>query len=198
MNALAQSLLRSSVVALLAVVVLISPAARAQDYPARPPEPAGQLRVSQVGAQRPGRFRDVAGAEPLAGLQVDHDEGDIPQRRTQVVERALREGHHCTLSEHTFDGQGAVRSRAVIRYRCTACGNLTRFDVTVSRRTRAFHHYTVGGELAVEEEHVLSEAVDEVACRWCGHGEGACSTQARVGMSQREPPEKFAAHPSTH
>jgi DNA-directed RNA polymerase subunit RPC12/RpoP len=58
----------------------------------------------------------------------------------------------------------------VIRYRCTACGNLTRFDVTVSRRTRAFHHYTVGGELAVEEEHVLSEAVDEVACRWCGHG----------------------------
>jgi len=54
------------------------------------------------------------------------------------------------------------------RYRCTACGNLTRFDVTSSRRTRAFHHYTVGGELRVEHEEVLSEQVEEVACRWCG------------------------------
>jgi hypothetical protein len=56
------------------------------------------------------------------------------------------------------------------RYRCTACGNLTRFDVTTTRRTRAFHHYTVGGELTVEEEQVLDEAVEEVACRWCGNG----------------------------
>ncbi|MGH9120314.1 MAG: hypothetical protein ACRD0A_21325 [Acidimicrobiales bacterium] len=56
------------------------------------------------------------------------------------------------------------------RFRCTACGNLTRFDVTVARRTRAFHHYTLGGELVVEEEHVLAEAVEEVSCRWCGHG----------------------------
>ena len=39
---------------------------------------------------------------------------------------------------------------------------------TVTRRTRAFHHYTVGGELAVEDEEVLSEDVDAVECRWCG------------------------------
>jgi len=56
------------------------------------------------------------------------------------------------------------------RYRCTACGNLTRFDVVTTRRTRAFHHYTVGGELTVEDEQVLSEAVEEVSCRWCGSG----------------------------
>jgi hypothetical protein len=56
------------------------------------------------------------------------------------------------------------------RYRCDGCGNLTRFDVTTSRRTRAFHHYTVGGDLQVEEETVLSHHVDEVVCRWCGHG----------------------------
>jgi hypothetical protein len=56
------------------------------------------------------------------------------------------------------------------RYRCTACGNLTRFDVTTSRRTRAFHHYTVGGELQIEDEEVLSESVDQVECRWCGNG----------------------------
>jgi hypothetical protein len=56
------------------------------------------------------------------------------------------------------------------RYRCAACGNLTRFDVTISRRTKAFHHFTVGGELTVEEEEVLSETVDDVVCRWCGSG----------------------------
>lgn len=54
------------------------------------------------------------------------------------------------------------------RYRCAACGNLTRFDVTLTRRSRLFHHYTVGGELAVEDEEVLSEVVEEVSCRWCG------------------------------
>lgn len=53
------------------------------------------------------------------------------------------------------------------RYRCAACGNLTRFDVTTTRRTRAFHHYTVGGELTVEDEQVLAEVVEEVSCRWC-------------------------------
>ena len=58
------------------------------------------------------------------------------------------------------------------RYRCSACGNLTRFDVTTTRRTRAFHHFTVGGELRVEEEQVLSDEVEDVSCRWCGHGRG--------------------------
>jgi hypothetical protein len=56
------------------------------------------------------------------------------------------------------------------RYRCTACGNLTRFDVTSSRRTRAYHHYTVGGELRVEDVEVLGEAIEDVSCRWCGTG----------------------------
>jgi hypothetical protein len=58
------------------------------------------------------------------------------------------------------------------RYRCTACGNLTRFDVTLTRRSRAFHHFTVGGDLTVEDEEVLSEVVEEVRCRWCGTGTG--------------------------
>jgi hypothetical protein len=57
-----------------------------------------------------------------------------------------------------------------VRYRCTACGNLTRFDVTTTRRVRAYHHFTVGGELTVEDPEVLSESVDEVLCRWCGTG----------------------------
>jgi predicted nucleic acid-binding Zn ribbon protein len=57
------------------------------------------------------------------------------------------------------------------RYRCRACGNLTRFDVTTIRRTRSFHHYTVGGELTVEDEQILDEKVEAVACRWCGTGQ---------------------------
>ena len=69
------------------------------------------------------------------------------------------------------DGGLRVRSGAVssaVRYRCTSCGNLTRFDVTSRRRTRSFHHYTVGGELTVEDEVVLDEEVESVECRWCG------------------------------
>lgn len=54
------------------------------------------------------------------------------------------------------------------RFRCTSCGNLTRFDVTTTRRTRAFHHYTVGGELLVEDVEVLAEELESVVCRWCG------------------------------
>ena len=54
-----------------------------------------------------------------------------------------------------------------IRYRCTACGNLTRFDVVATRRTRAYYHYTVGGDLRVEDEEVLHAVVEQVVCRWC-------------------------------
>jgi hypothetical protein len=53
------------------------------------------------------------------------------------------------------------------RYRCRACGNVTRFDVVATRRTRAFHHYTIGGDLEIEEEEVLGERIEQVTCRWC-------------------------------
>ena len=56
------------------------------------------------------------------------------------------------------------------RYRCSACGNLTRFEVTATRTTRSFHHYSLAGELEVEDQEVLAESIDEVQCRWCGHG----------------------------
>jgi hypothetical protein len=58
------------------------------------------------------------------------------------------------------------------KYRCTACGNVTRFDVVETTTIRSFHHYTVGGELTIEEPEVVSRAVDSVSCRWCGHGRG--------------------------
>jgi DNA-directed RNA polymerase subunit M/transcription elongation factor TFIIS len=57
------------------------------------------------------------------------------------------------------------------RFRCAQCGNLTRFDVVETRRTRSFHHYSLGGELRVEEEEVLSSERERVTCRWCGSSE---------------------------
>lgn len=53
------------------------------------------------------------------------------------------------------------------RYRCNACGNLTRFDVVATRRTKSFHHYNLAGELVVEDEVVLDEQIEQVTCRWC-------------------------------
>lgn len=57
------------------------------------------------------------------------------------------------------------------RFRCGQCGNLTRFDVVESRRTRAYYHFTLGGDLAVNEEEVLSSERERVTCRWCGSSE---------------------------
>jgi hypothetical protein len=58
------------------------------------------------------------------------------------------------------------------RFRCSLCGNLTRFDVVESRRTRAYWHYSLGGDLTVEEEEILSSRRERVTCRWCGSSEG--------------------------
>jgi len=60
----------------------------------------------------------------------------------------------------------------ITRYRCTACGNLTRFDVVETTSVRSFHHFTVGGALSVEEPEVIAKSVESVTCRWCGHGRG--------------------------
>jgi hypothetical protein len=53
------------------------------------------------------------------------------------------------------------------RYRCTGCGNLTRFDVVASQRTKALYHYSVAGELTVEDESVLDARVEQITCVWC-------------------------------
>ncbi len=85
------------------------------------------------------------------------------------------------MDKTSSDGDVGMAASSV-RYRCTSCGNLTRFDVVVTRRTRAFHHYSLGGELSVEDEQVLAETVEEVTCRWCGRG-GAVE-QVAVGESR--------------
>ena len=70
------------------------------------------------------------------------------------------------------------------RYRCRACGNLTRFDVTSTSRTRAFHHYSLGGELTIEQSETLSETIEEVSCRWCGNGDSVEELQEELRQSE--------------
>lgn len=53
------------------------------------------------------------------------------------------------------------------RWRCTLCGNLTRFDVTRSSRVVDYVHLDLAGEPRVEERAVLSETMDQIRCRWC-------------------------------
>ena len=66
------------------------------------------------------------------------------------------------------------------RWRCTACGNLTRFDVVRSVRRRDFVHADLAGEQQVEETEVLAEAVEQVTCRWC-NGVNTIELVARPG-----------------
>ncbi|MBV2362398.1 hypothetical protein ACFPZ0_15610 [Streptomonospora nanhaiensis] len=53
------------------------------------------------------------------------------------------------------------------RWRCTQCGNLTRFDVTRSVRSRDYLHFDLSGGSRVEESQTLAETIEEVRCRWC-------------------------------
>jgi hypothetical protein len=57
------------------------------------------------------------------------------------------------------------------RFRCAACGNLTRFDVVERARTRRYHHFDLGGIGQVEEEEILERTVETVTCRWCGRSD---------------------------
>ncbi len=68
------------------------------------------------------------------------------------------------------------------RYRCQSCGNLTRFDVVITRRTREYHHFSVAGELEIEDRELLDEREEQVACRWCGASDAAIERLPAVGL----------------
>jgi hypothetical protein len=53
------------------------------------------------------------------------------------------------------------------RFRCTRCGNLTRFDVVKTSTTKEFWHQNISGEVAIEDTEVQDLKVVSVVCRWC-------------------------------
>lgn len=55
----------------------------------------------------------------------------------------------------------------VAAYRCAHCGNRTRFDVYETLRRRRYAHFTLGGEMNVDEEEILDSSIERVVCRWC-------------------------------
>lgn len=69
------------------------------------------------------------------------------------------------------------------RWRCALCGNLTRFDVQRSTRSREFVHVSLAGEQVVEERQVVAETVEHVTCRWCGRAD---SVELVTRPSERE------------
>lgn len=70
--------------------------------------------------------------------------------------------------------------------RCGACGNKTRFDVVETKRVRSFHHYTLGGEVTIEEEDVIDRTIEQVVCRWCGRWDAVEGLDDREVEAQRD------------
>ena len=57
------------------------------------------------------------------------------------------------------------------RWRCGACGNLTRFDVTQTSRTTEFWHFDLAGQHQVDDSRTQSQQLEQVTCRWCGRSD---------------------------
>jgi hypothetical protein len=76
---------------------------------------------------------------------------------------------------------------AAHRWRCGGCGNLTRFDVTRTRRTNEYWHFDLAGDHAVEETEVKAETLESVSCRWCGRSD-AVELVARNDAAVAEDP----------
>ena len=53
------------------------------------------------------------------------------------------------------------------RWRCTLCGNLTRFDVVRRTRAKEYVHADLAGTQAIEERELLEDVIEHVTCRWC-------------------------------
>ncbi len=75
------------------------------------------------------------------------------------------------------------------RWRCAGCGNLTRFDVSRTRRTTEFWHFDLAGEHEVEETAVRDEVVEWVSCRWCGRSD-AIEVVSRSGPPADDDPAR--------
>lgn len=57
------------------------------------------------------------------------------------------------------------------RWRCAGCGNLTRFDVSRTRRTNEFWHFDLAGEPVIEATELMAETVETITCRWCNRSD---------------------------
>jgi RNase P subunit RPR2 len=83
---------------------------------------------------------------------------------------------------------------AETRWRCSLCGNLTRFDVERTVRSREYVHVDLAGVASVEEHDVVTETIDRVTCRWCRRP-GSVELVARPHATVEAPVAGVAAAP---
>ncbi len=76
------------------------------------------------------------------------------------------------------------------RFRCDACGNITRFDFEVVEHSKAFYHFGIGGELNIEDLKIIDRKVVEITCRWCGHGKAISKFDDAAGEPDSSRPEE--------
>ena len=76
---------------------------------------------------------------------------------------------------------------AQTRWRCGGCGNLTRFDVTRTRRTTEVWHFDLAGDHEVESVSTEQETLELVTCRWCGRSD-AIELVSRAEAQEAERP----------
>lgn len=72
------------------------------------------------------------------------------------------------------------------RYRCTNCGNLTRFDVRVTRFSTEYWHFTIDGNREIEDAKT-TETVTDVSCRWCGTATNVVEITHQPNLAPVEP-----------
>ena len=63
-------------------------------------------------------------------------------------------------------------------YRCSQCGNKTRFDVYDTVRRRRFEHADLGDSVSIDDEEILERTIDRVVCRWCDRDDTVEERQA--------------------
>lgn len=78
------------------------------------------------------------------------------------------------------------------RWRCTLCGNLTRFDVLRSTRAQEYLHVDLAGQQVVETRELLADTVEQVICRWC-KAVDAVEIVARPGRERLSEVERSGA-----
>ena len=76
---------------------------------------------------------------------------------------------------------------AQTRWRCGGCGNLTRFDVTRTRRTTEFWHFDLAVDHQVEDLSTEQETVESVTCRWCGRSDAIELVSRAEAQSAADP-----------
>ena len=128
-----------------------------------------------IAAERVGREGTVIGLDASPAFLAVAEERAAAAGNDQI---RWQEGDPARLSyaDESFDAVLCLLAltdfpRPDERWRCGACGNLTRFDVARSRRTVEFWHVDLAGNVEVEDTEVRGEAIESVTCRWCGRSD---------------------------